>query len=86
LSRTIDGAHCLLVNFTSGGTPVDGLVRGLLEARRDGFDWGGHLVVHAAGNSAVRARELLAEAGIESPPTLGAAVRRAVELGRPVAA
>lgn len=83
LRRALPPARSLLVNFTSGGTPVDALVRGLLHAWNEGVEWNGPLVVHAAGNRGAVARKLLAEAGVDAPPTLADAVRRAVKLARP---
>jgi succinyl-CoA synthetase beta subunit len=69
----------LLVNFTSGGTPVDGLCRGLLEATSQ-LERAIPLVVHVGGNRNEAARSLLRSAGIEAAPTLGDAVRQAVRM------
>jgi succinyl-CoA synthetase beta subunit len=67
----------LLVNFTSGGTPVDALVKGMLLALRE-LHWDIPLVVHVAGNSQAAAAQLLRHNGVEPSPRLGDAVRAAV--------
>jgi hypothetical protein len=84
LRRVLPSATSLLVNFTSGGTPVDALVRALLHAWKTGLEWDGALVVHAAGNRGQAARAILKGAGVDAPSTLGDSVRRAVELARAV--
>jgi succinyl-CoA synthetase beta subunit len=72
-------ADVLLVNFTSGGTPVDGLCRGLLQAMSLP-EWTVPVVVHVGGNQYLAARSLLRDSAIEAAPTLGDAVRDAVRL------
>jgi succinyl-CoA synthetase beta subunit len=84
LERALPSARSLLINFTSGGTPVDALTKGLLSAWEKGIDWQGGLVVHVAGNRGDAARRLLIEAGLDPAPTLAEGVRRAVDLARPI--
>lgn len=67
----------LLVNFTSGGTPVDGLSRALLVALEK-IDWTGPLVVHVGGNRRDEAVRFLRDSGLDAAPSLGDAVRTAV--------
>jgi succinyl-CoA synthetase beta subunit len=78
LGRVAADTDVLLVNFTSGGTPVNGLSAGLLSALAD-LQWSGDLVVHVAGNRQEAARSFLRENGVEPQPSLGAAVRIAVK-------
>jgi succinyl-CoA synthetase beta subunit len=79
ISSVTADTEVLLVNFTSGGTPVDGLCRGLLEARSQ-LERVIPMVVHVGGNRNEEARSLLRSAGIEAAPTLGDAVRQAVRM------
>jgi succinyl-CoA synthetase beta subunit len=79
IGSVTEGTEVLLVNFTSGGTPVDGLCRGLLEARTQ-LERDIPMVVHVGGNRNAEARTLLRSAGIEAAPTLGDAVRQAVRM------
>jgi succinyl-CoA synthetase beta subunit len=79
LDKVGANADVWLVNFTSGGTPVDGLCRGLLAAMSQ-LAWKAPIVVHVGGNRSEAAKELLSGAGIEVASTLGAAVRQAVLL------
>lgn len=78
LSRVSTHTDALLVNFTSGGTPVDALVKGLVIAL-EAVHWTRPLIVHVAGNSQEAAARLLRQAGIEPFAKLGDAVRAAVE-------
>jgi succinyl-CoA synthetase beta subunit len=73
----------LLANFTSGGTPVNGLAEALLVALKD-IGWKGELVLHVAGYRQAEAVSFLRSAGIEPAVSLGAAVRAALERGRSV--
>jgi succinyl-CoA synthetase beta subunit len=83
LDRTLEMMEVLLLNFTSGGTPVDGLFRGFFTAL-DARDWGGPVIAHAGGNRSIEAAGLLAARGIEAQPSLGHAVRAAVDIGAAV--
>lgn len=78
LARVRGDIAVLLVNFTSGGTPVDALVKAMLLAVRE-LHWEIPLVVHVAGNSQVAAAQLLRSSGVEPFPRLGDAVRAAVQ-------
>jgi succinyl-CoA synthetase beta subunit len=77
LDRTLGDIDVLLVNFTSGGTPVDGLFKGFLSALSS-RDWPGAVVAHAGGNRSEQASRLLSRRGIDLQPSLGEAVRAAV--------
>jgi succinyl-CoA synthetase beta subunit len=77
LSRVGGQTDALLVNFTSGGTPVDALVKGLFLAL-EAVHWTRPLIVHVAGNRQEAAARLLRQAGIEPFARLGDAVRAAV--------
>jgi succinyl-CoA synthetase beta subunit len=72
-----DRMDVLLVNFTSGGTPVDALAKGLLIAV-DESRWRGPLITHVAGNRQEQAESVLRAAGLVPASTLGDAVREAV--------
>ena len=84
LTKVGTNADVWLVNFTSGGTPVDGLCRGLLEAMSQ-LGWTVPIVVHVGGNRYEAAKALLSDSDIEAVSTLGEAVRTAVRLQRSVA-
>src|SRR5665213_2861154 len=76
-----DRMGVLMVNFTSGGTPVDALAKGLLVAVRDS-GWRGPLITHVAGNRQEQAEAVLRDAGLSPAGTLGEAVRAAVAAER----
>ena len=84
LGLVAERADVLLVNFTSGGTPVDSLAKALVAAL-PAIPWTGPLVVHVAGNRSGRAIAQLAEAGITPAGTLEEAVIAAVERQRDAA-
>jgi succinyl-CoA synthetase beta subunit len=70
-------ARTLLVNFTSGGTPVDGLIKGVTAAlERSRVDL--KLVVNVDGNSREQALRVLQSCGIEPCRSLAHAVAQAV--------
>ncbi len=79
-----DRMGVLLVNFTSGGTPVDALSKGMLVAVRDS-GWRGPLITHVAGNRQQEAEVVLRDAGLSPASTLGEAVRAAVTAERDLA-
>jgi succinyl-CoA synthetase beta subunit len=72
------GKRKILVNITSGGTPVDGLTRGFLHALKELGKQEIHLVVHVGGNGEGAAKEYLSAAGINPARTLADAVRQIV--------
>jgi succinyl-CoA synthetase beta subunit len=81
LAAVDDRMGVLMVNFTSGGTPVDALSKGMLAAVRDS-GWRGPLITHVAGNRQQEAEVVLRDAGLSPAPTLGDAVRAAVTAER----
>jgi len=76
-----DRMDVLMVNFTSGGTPVDALAKGLLVAVGESR-WRGPLITHVAGNRQQQADAVLRAAGLSPAGTLGEAVRAAVKAQR----
>jgi succinyl-CoA synthetase beta subunit len=84
LAAVDDLMGVLMVNFTSGGTPVDALSKGMLAAVRDS-GWRGPLITHVAGNRRQEAEVLLRDAGLSPAATLGEAVRAAVTAERGLA-
>ena len=81
LTAVNDRMDVLMVNFTSGGTPVDALAKSLLLAVRDS-GWRGPLITHVAGNRQQQADAVLRDAGLSPSGTLGEAVRAAVNAQR----
>jgi succinyl-CoA synthetase beta subunit len=84
LKAVDDRMGVLMVNFTSGGTPVDALSKGMLTAVRDS-GWRGPLITHVAGNRQQEAEVVLRDAGLSPSATLGEAVRAAVTAERDLA-
>lgn len=72
-----DTARAVILNLTSGGTPVDGLAASAVAALAGLED---RVVVHAAGNSADAARSLLDRHGVRQVRTLEDAVLNAARL------
>lgn len=74
------GVKGVLVNITSGGTPVDGLVKGLITAVNElQIDNLPPLIVHAGGNGQEKAREYLNESNIPQSYSLGETVKNICE-------
>jgi succinyl-CoA synthetase beta subunit len=73
-----DATNAVLVNLTSGGTPVDSLLLNVLAALPVGY---GHpVVVHVAGNSMSAARALLASLPYRSVDSIDEALRQVAAL------
>lgn len=80
LDRVIQDVTAVIVNFTSGGTPVDGMAKALIEVtERRG--WSDRIVAHMGGNSARAAAQLVEASSIRLAATLEEAVRLAVAHG-----
>jgi succinyl-CoA synthetase beta subunit len=77
LDRVRDSMDVLLVNFTSGGTPVDALCKGLAEALTD-IGLNVPTVVHVGGNRSQAAAAMLEGTNLQRAETIGMAVAQAV--------
>lgn len=77
-----EGVRLFLVNVTSGGSPVDGRLRGILHAIEQLDCDECRFVIHVAGNRQEPAREILRQAGWPVHLSLGEAVDAVVALDR----
>jgi succinyl-CoA synthetase beta subunit len=77
LRQVRESMDVLLVNFTSGGTPVDALSKGLARALSE-LDWDLPTVVHVGGNRSQDAAAFLEGANLMRSDTIGGAVAQAV--------
>jgi succinyl-CoA synthetase beta subunit len=76
------GVRTFLINLTSGGSPVDGRVRGILHAIGELSRPDCHFVIHVAGNGQDAAREVLRASGWPVPMSLSDAIGAVVSLAR----